>query len=937
MKKILFGLTMLTTLIVVLLYLKSVIYFPSDILNLFPFFNSGDKQVPHNSLVSDPLTQFEPWRILVKQQILTGQFPLWNPYNAGGVPLFANAQSAVLFPLNFLYYIFPVNISLNLISALKVLALFLFAYLFLNYLKLKPQSVLLGSIIITFSAFPIVWNLWPHSNVFIFLPLFLYLIERILCAKKEIFVWYSLLSLTVCMAIFGGHYETLLHIIILVFIYSIYRIRDLGKLTKVIFFLVLGVILASIQVFPFLEYFLNSLVINERVHSQGLYLPPESFVLNIVPFILGAPHIAFYKSISPLTNFQEAIGGYTSAGVFLLAIIYAILSLKRLSVITFWFFNAVFFTMLSYKIWPVGIFLELPLISQAQNGRFSSIAAFATSMIFIYLLENVRLLPKFFYRNAVKLILTTFILAFISIIAINSISSFVALPQHPFVLILLDHLSFLILSTSLIVIVMLLILINGFSKLLLFILTIGILLQSAFLFINYIPLTSVVDYYPENAIIKKLKSLPRGPILEIGNPSIIPNINLAYGIVHAQNYDAIEVGSYARAFNKSFDKNNHWNKVEEVDIAMLRKFGIKYLISDYNLNFIKQELQPEKNFLIGPIFGDVFELEFIPKYNNLAGIRILPANYNRKNTCNLNVEILTKNFHQVVASKTIPCSDLLDKMYKTIAFLQTLSLDAKQTYLVRISSSNTAVGNAVGLWGNDSLPYLVLLFDAGKSDYNLILETDNAKLFEVPNSYQVEYSGEHTLIFESPTRYFYKTKSKNSGEFIFKKTNFPGWKVKVDSRETSIDTKSPFLAFRVPPGEHIVTIEYVPIVFKIGIIVSVITLLFLCIYIVRGLKVATRSNKKFLLIGKQIKDIKTNVNSKSIFTFVLIVAICQIFLSSFIYNLNITLFRQDYYPVINWLSINNYSIYDDYLKVLLYFLSILASFIFGATYLIWRK
>jgi hypothetical protein len=44
------------------------------------------KIVPHNKILSDPVTQFEPARRFAISEIHEGRFPLWAPYQYGGVP-----------------------------------------------------------------------------------------------------------------------------------------------------------------------------------------------------------------------------------------------------------------------------------------------------------------------------------------------------------------------------------------------------------------------------------------------------------------------------------------------------------------------------------------------------------------------------------------------------------------------------------------------------------------------------------------------------------------------------------------------------------------------------------------------------------------------------------------------------------------------------------
>ena len=71
-------------------FLNNVVYFPSDLKNLFPAYSSESAKIPRNTLVSDPFMQFEPWRAFAKSELKKGRFPLWNGLNANGIPLFAN-------------------------------------------------------------------------------------------------------------------------------------------------------------------------------------------------------------------------------------------------------------------------------------------------------------------------------------------------------------------------------------------------------------------------------------------------------------------------------------------------------------------------------------------------------------------------------------------------------------------------------------------------------------------------------------------------------------------------------------------------------------------------------------------------------------------------------------------------------------------------------
>ena len=184
-------------------------FLPIDILNNFPTFNQGNWQKSKNSLLADPVFQFEPWRLYAKERIQKGEFPLWNNLNGMGSPFLANSQSAVLYPLQIFYYFLPTKAALFLIPVLKLYFYFWFIFLYLKIINCSGKISLFGAFVGISSAFSIVWLLWPHTNVFILLPLFFYFTEKIKKDKSKKNYLFLLVSISYCIGFFGGHPETL--------------------------------------------------------------------------------------------------------------------------------------------------------------------------------------------------------------------------------------------------------------------------------------------------------------------------------------------------------------------------------------------------------------------------------------------------------------------------------------------------------------------------------------------------------------------------------------------------------------------------------------------------------------------------------------------------------------------------------------------------------
>jgi hypothetical protein len=67
-----------------------------------------------------PTLQFYPWRTYALELLSQGQLPLWNPYNGAGAPLFANYQSALLYPFNWLSLALPLAPTMSITSVVHL-------------------------------------------------------------------------------------------------------------------------------------------------------------------------------------------------------------------------------------------------------------------------------------------------------------------------------------------------------------------------------------------------------------------------------------------------------------------------------------------------------------------------------------------------------------------------------------------------------------------------------------------------------------------------------------------------------------------------------------------------------------------------------------------------------------------------------------------------
>jgi hypothetical protein len=78
----------------------------------------------------DSFLYFYPYKAAVAEALRAGRFPLWNPYLFMGAPLFANMQTAVLYPLNwfFLWLPAPQQVAASIVLHVALAGVGMLAY-----------------------------------------------------------------------------------------------------------------------------------------------------------------------------------------------------------------------------------------------------------------------------------------------------------------------------------------------------------------------------------------------------------------------------------------------------------------------------------------------------------------------------------------------------------------------------------------------------------------------------------------------------------------------------------------------------------------------------------------------------------------------------------------------------------------------------------------
>ena len=249
---------------------------------------------PQNRLAVDPVAAFRPDYRLTREVLAKGEWPLWNPLEFAGVPLLANAQSAVFNPYHLLLAFCDVDLAITLFILIKLRLCGMTAFLAARMLRLSIPAARFISIAWMLGSYNFIWALWPLTDVSVWLPVAFVGLELLLegSYRRGFFT----LALGATMMLLAGHPETAFTMCAGAGLYFLLRLigqrRTRRGILKPLGVAVAASLLASavsmVQVLPLLEYIAHSYTAEERTDSYELEFMPASAVATLwVPRIFG--------------------------------------------------------------------------------------------------------------------------------------------------------------------------------------------------------------------------------------------------------------------------------------------------------------------------------------------------------------------------------------------------------------------------------------------------------------------------------------------------------------------------------------------------------------------------------------------------------------------------------------------------------------------------
>ncbi len=268
--------------------LSGRILVPGDTLHaVYPWGAYLPQRPSHNSELLDVVQQFYPWFLVFRERLLSGEFPLWNPDSALGLPHAANELTACWFPLSLLALL-PVAVGWNLLLVARLVLAGSGAFFLLRELGVRRLSSALGSVAWAYSLPFVLFLPMSIANVNALLPWLVAAAVRL--ARRPGPRRAAAFGLALALVHLGGQPEAALFGALAAVLFGLFAAgsRAVGACAWILAGGVAGTLAAGVQIVPFLDYLSRSRALLEH-GARFQTFPPSRLATWVVPLFFGGP------------------------------------------------------------------------------------------------------------------------------------------------------------------------------------------------------------------------------------------------------------------------------------------------------------------------------------------------------------------------------------------------------------------------------------------------------------------------------------------------------------------------------------------------------------------------------------------------------------------------------------------------------------------------
>ena len=298
---------------------------PLAILALLPVMLMGTILFSGTHIVGSPTTdariQFLYTRFFGFNEVAHLSLPLWNPHVFGGTPFVGTLQSAVFYPLNLLFALFPIAPAMNWSIALHLGLSGIFTYLLLNKYGASPCGAFVAGVVYTFSGPQFLHVYAGHLNALsamVWTPLMFLLLENLI--EKKRLVDSVLLGMAIAMQFLAGQPQYVFYTMIALFLYLLFNLaffktdgqsKPAFKVVSLLFLLavVISIALSAIQILPTMEMTRYSTRQNLSFDWVAQFsFPPGNLITYLIPDFFGDMSTVSYWGKNYLWEMSVYVG-----------------------------------------------------------------------------------------------------------------------------------------------------------------------------------------------------------------------------------------------------------------------------------------------------------------------------------------------------------------------------------------------------------------------------------------------------------------------------------------------------------------------------------------------------------------------------------------------------------------------------------------------------
>jgi hypothetical protein len=351
---------------------------PAHLVTQFAAWDDVRPQRPFQQVadIGDLIDDIYPFNAYSASLVRQGIMPFWNPNVMDGMPILAEPQNALFYPLHFPYYVLPTHIAWTIAMLVRPWLAAMFMVLLMRSLGATRMGSVLSGLVFSLCGFVTAWQGYPMGDTVMWLPFVCYSILRLHRDPSRRSI--ALTAFAFAMTFLAGHPETAIHIVLTgsaaalllwVFPYDRKQRFDVNFLLRFAAAGLLAAGLTAIQLLPTAEWIRSSgRTLDAIWPSFGLHQLQGFFTRDV----LRGPNSAGI--------FVPNASAYVGMLTFFLAVLGLLHPFKRYVI---WFAGlAIFGIAATFGIEPVhSLLIHTPIIKSLKNERLILLSDFGLAAL----------------------------------------------------------------------------------------------------------------------------------------------------------------------------------------------------------------------------------------------------------------------------------------------------------------------------------------------------------------------------------------------------------------------------------------------------------------------------------------------------------------------------------------------------------------------------